>query len=394
MKLLLSLLFLSSLLSLQSCNQTTLGAATAVKNLITTPYRGAKTAISNYQYNQIKTRSETAQEKQLIPETDSTCIGTQINSGPSDDGNFTSIEEIFFYTREQVCECKAWGSCTNETCSCETLCPNNFNIFKRNDQLYENSNIENSMAFRNYDSLAISDIEGTQGYCWGHASLTSKFNRLAFFDETKKDKRIAMNGAPDSKERKESIEYYKKIIDDIADNKVRDIPGFKNLYEFSAHPELQSYIATKMAKEWADKAMTFQGLKTTLSTTPMAQEKSQQLLEDIKKKIDNNQQPQLVFTKKDTTGYTHAVLISHYRIVNGEIELCVRDNDVTPLFNYFCQEKMKINEKGNLEYSKEDWGELGGATIAHNDNADAAVQFEELRSHCADQKKCPLTEAF
>ncbi|WP_412471234.1 hypothetical protein [Halobacteriovorax sp. RT-2-4] len=391
MKLLVSAFFLISLLALGSCNQAGLGAVTAVKNLITTPYRGAKSAISNYQYNQIKSAEETKrlsfqQHVQLLSSEQVDC------QRPTRETAFEDFGNILKEVRQQVCSCKSWGSCTSETCSCETLCPNNFDIFKRRDPIIENSKVNNSMAFRNYDSITLSDIEGTQGYCWGHASLTSKFNRLAFFDGSKKEARTNLDAAPDSKERKESLEYYKKIIDDIADNKVRKIPGFNNLFELSYHPDLQSYLATKMSKEWANKAMTFQGLKTTLSTSPMKREDSQKLLEDIKKKIDNNQQPQLVFTRKESAGFTHTTLISDYRIVDGNIELCVRDNDNEPFLNHMCHNRIKINENGGLYYNFPNWGELGGATIAHNDNADAAVQFHELRSHCASEKDCPLNE--
>lgn len=389
---LLHILTLSYLLILSSCNQTGLGAVHVAKNLVTTPFRGVKALISEYQYSQIKSSDQSAQQQQVIPPPAINCNPTSIFSGPANGALFDDIEELLEETREEVCSCKTWGSCKSDTCSCETLCPDNFDIFKRHEDIIENSSTANSMAFRNKGSTSLSNIKGTKGYCWGHASLTSKFNRLGFFESGNQEARKKLDAAPGSIEREEAINYYKEIIDDIADNKVRKIPGFSSLNEFSDHPDFQVYLADKVAKGWAERAMTFQGLATALSIIPMREEKSQELFNKIKEKIDNNQQPQIVFTKKYTPGYTHTTLVSDYKIIDGKMTLCIRDNNIEPVTNRYCLKTMTINEDGALEYDEDDWGELGAVTLAHNDNADAVAQFNALREHCAKEKDCPLNE--
>jgi hypothetical protein len=242
------------------------------------------------------------------------------------------------------------------------------------------------LAFRNSPGVS-EKYEMTNGFCWGHASITTKFNRLAFF---KSDRSAPYNiNSVNEEEQNNAVAYYKKKIDAVINNEAVDIEGFPNLNEFSRHPALQSYLGDMMAEQWADNAMTFQGLAIGLKTNTRSKRKINRFFKKIKNKIDSNQQPQIVFTGAGKRFDTHTVLISHYQEnENGELILCVRDNNEMPDSNSVCENKMYIDDSGKLQYENPDWGEIGGFKIAHNDNPDAVEQFEALKEKCKNDKDC------
>lgn len=385
MKKSLTLIFLSFiLLATGGCRQELLGAKHAVKNFITAPYRGIKGAVSNYNYSKLRERTERAEGHGISAGNgEDRCGGGGID-GVLGSGQENSLKELQELVRKGACECKAWGSCTVKECSCEKLCPDSLEIFNRRP-LEENTSRENSLAFRN-TPLSSSSYEMVQGFCWGHASVTSKFNRLAFFDKGKKPP-FSLSSR-DEEEQNKAIEYYKKKIDDIVDNKATDIEGFENLEDFSDHPALQGYIGDKVATGWADRAMTFQGMKTAVKSSPASKKENKDFFEQVKRKVDNHQQPQIVFTKKGVTGFTHAVLVSHYIIENGKTVLCVRDNNTSPYANGQCRNRMTLKSGGDIHYASPFWGDLGGVKVAHNDNQDAVAQVSALVERCKKDKDC------
>lgn len=359
-----------------SCDQTTLGIGTAVKNLVTYPVKAVKNVLSDKEYSKIERRTLKEDEVDL-----SEIRCSQENTNPQ----LNQVETLRDNVRALACKCIPWGTCSKEECECDILCPNNFNIFKRRE-IHENTKSENSLAFRNSPGVS-ENYEMTNGFCWGHASLTSKFNRLAFF---KNDKPAPFNiNSENEQEQNNAIAYYKKKIDAVINNEAVDIEGFSNLKEFSDHPALQSYLGDMMAEQWADNAMTFQGLHVGLSSKAFPRKRIKRFLRKVKRKIDSNQQPQIVFTGAGKSFDTHTVLISHYQEKeNGELILCVRDNNEMPDSNSVCENKMYIDDSGKLQYENPDWGEIGGFKIAHNDNPDAVEQFEALKEKCNNDKDC------
>jgi hypothetical protein len=383
-------IFISLVLLIVSCNQVGLGVVTATRNIITAPIRGISGMISNYQYGNIESRTQSDRDNGnlqagLSPEA---CNISLQDTHPIQTDMY---EGLMFATRDNACSCIAWGTCKKEVCECSKLCPNNFDIFRKppmKDSIADLSKEENSLSFRNSESTYMSSIRGTAGYCWGHASVTTKFNRLAFFQPNNKEMRNKLNGAPNSLERKEALEYFKKAIDNVIDNGATVIKGFTNLNELSLHPEFQSYIADKVAYSWADRAMTFQGTSVALGSSKMSKDSSQSFIENVVKKIDNNQQPQIVFTKEGSMGTTHAVLVSHYIKDGDKTILCIRDNNTSPHLNVGCDNRMYVNNDGGIFYDSYSWGNLGKVVVGHNDNADSLGQFTSLRKLCHKLKGC------
>jgi hypothetical protein len=223
---LMIILLMLSLFALNSCQQWQLGGLTAAKNFITAPYRGIRDAIANKSYNNLVERTEAAHTNQDGIHS-SICDKETLDILGEDKED--EVEALRDAVRESACTCKAWGSCSTKECDCEFLCPETLEILNRVDPISELSKPENSMAFRNpspWNQVA-DNHSSQQGHCWGHASVTSKFNRLAFFDETKEPPYSL--SADDPTEQEQAIEFYKDKIDDILDNKATELPGFKNL---------------------------------------------------------------------------------------------------------------------------------------------------------------------
>lgn len=371
-------LLLLIVLSTASCkNQNTLGAVTAVKNLFKTPFTAISNGISNSQYNSISDRDN---KKESIPSECWVKRKTPIE-------NLSDIEKIANAVRGNVCSCVPWGSCTTLECPCSRMCPNNFDIFKRpgiksTGQL---SFRENSLPFRNGGGG--SSITATQGFCWGHASVTSKFNRLAFFKENKKPKHSL---TPSTFEKyKKGLDYYKGLVDKIIDNEPVEIPGFKNLNDFASEPGIQEYIADQVAESWADRAMSFSGLGVAMQSKPASKKDNEKFFSDVMKKVDQNQQPQIVFTSKGAKFATHAVLVSHYeKRRDGSTKICIRDNNIRrkkgPALD--CSDYMVMSKDGSVYYNR--WGDLGGLTVAFNENPDSLDQFNNLKEKCDKDKGC------
>jgi len=361
-----------------SCkNQNTLGAVSAVKNLFTAPFRAVSNGISNIQYNNISGRDE---KKQSHP---SECWVKR--KSPIE--NLSDIEKITDAVRGNVCSCVPWGSCTTAECPCSRMCPDNFDIFKRpgRKSVGELSHKENSLPFRNGGGG--SSIKATQGFCWGHASVTSKFNRLAFFKKNEKPK-FSLKSA-DATEYNKALDYYKEIVDKIVDNEPVDIPGYENLNDFASEPGIQEYIADHVATSWADRAMSFSGLNVAMKSKPRSKKQNKKFFEDVMKKVDQNQQPQIVFTGKNRMFLTHAVLVSHYEKMNdGTTKLCIRDNNNRrrngPRLD--CSDYMIVKKDGTVRYNR--WGDLGGLNVAFNENPDSLDQFDNLKEKCDDEKGC------
>lgn len=371
---------------ISSCDQTGLGIVSAVKNVALTPVQAVKSVFSDNEFE--KNKEATLSDEKNEDEEKRKVYCLDENNNPLQLSQLDQFLGLAKNIKKTACQCVSWGTCPKEICSCETLCPIGFNIFKHPAEMTckSLSDEKNGLAFRN--SAVPSNHEQTQGYCWGHARVTSQFNRLAFF---KPESRAPFDiKSKDESEQNKAIEYYKELIDKVSNNEAIDIPGFPDLNSFSRHPALQSYIGDKVAKSWSDNAMSWQGLATSLGSEKRTKEEYSKVFKDIKERIDLNMQPTIVFTSRGSKFYTHAVLVSHYEeIGNGKIKLCLRDNNNPESNAKTCQDSMTLDETNSLYYSDWGWGEIGAVKVAHNENADANAQEESLRKKCQKEKNCP-----
>lgn len=382
MRLVFFLLFIPTL---ASCNQNMIGAESAVKNFFSSPINGVKSLFTDSSFDEKRRETIQHRKKKDNSKQVSYCIDT--SGKPVDDSRLSSLEKLQQKIRTVACNCAPWGSCPTSVCSCAIQCPAGFDIFKHPSDMTTKkiSQEKNGLAFRN--RTIPSKYQQTQGYCWGHSRLTSQFNRLAFFKPQKKAP-YSIN-AKNSSEQVKAINYYKKIIDKIDRNEAVDIPGFRDLKSFSEHPALQSYIADKVAKSWARHAMSWQGLSVATGSSKRTNAEYTQVFKDIKERLDMNMQPTIVFTKRGEKFYTHASLVSHYETLkNGQLKLCLRDNNNPEIYAEPCIDHMIIDPKKGLLYSDRRWGEIGDMTIVHNDKSDAVAQADSLREKCRNEKGC------
>jgi len=318
------------------------------------------------------------QENKILLSRGSTCYSEE--SSILSEEKHKEMTDLSKKIRDLSCSCQAWGSCKKDVCPCEKLCPDNFDIFKRENHK-KLSDKTNSFSFRNF---------GPFGYCWGHASLTQQFNRLAFFDKNKKLPKELIVNESDSDETKYAkneklSEYYEDLIDKVTDNEVVSIPGYSSLKEFSE--DYSGALRETVRDEWAGNAMSFSGAGVAAHFWSEDGDDRKDFAKDVKSRLDNNMQPLIVFTAKNSPGLTHALLVdSHKEDKDGNITLCLRDNNYKNNSN--CENKMKINVKtGKTTYGP--WSsEIGGAVIGHNNDPDAIAQVKALREKCMGDMKC------
>lgn len=368
-----------------ACNQNMLGVGHGVKNFFMTPFNGVKSLVTGNAYENLKEKTEKAKKDDDKKSSEVRyCLDHEGRTISSEDAQ--NFQDLLEHTTELVCECKEWGSCTKDLCSCEKLCPDNLNIFKRppfkNTQ--EMTDPENGLAFRNE---SIGKNEMTNGYCWGHANINSQFNRMAFFNPGTKPP-YNLNSSSVSEQQK-AVEFYKKIIDRVTSNKATNIPGFKNLYEFSDHPALQSYLGDKMSETWADQAMSWQGVAVAAGAKAKSKSYYQNFLKNVKEKLEVGVQPTVVFTKKGSPFLTHAVLVSHIvKDERGNEKYCLRDNNDSDRDNARCLNYLHLSDQGVLSYPNSIFRALGDIKVAHNEEADMVAQANSLRERCLSDKDC------
>ena len=374
------------LLLLVSCNQNGLGVGGAVSNFFTAPFKGVSSIFTDNQYEEERQKTKEEQAKKENSQGDLQYCLDQ-SGQPIDADHLSEMDKLKQKIRTVACRCLPWGNCPTNVCSCSIQCPQGFDIFKHPAELTPKnlSDEKNGLAFRN--SSIPSQYEQTQGYCWGHARTTSQFNRLAFFRPEQKPP-FDINST-NSNEQDKAIDYYKELIDRVGRNEATNIPGFPDLKSLSEHPALQSYIADNVAKTWAKHAMSWQGLSLGLGSGQQSTEYYQKFFKDVKERIDMNMQPTVVFTGRGSSFYTHAALISHYETLpNGQIKICMRDNNVAESRARDCQDNMMIHPTKGLIYSNPMWGEIGTIKLAHNENSDATEQAASLRSKCKAERGC------
>ncbi|MCP4911911.1 MAG: hypothetical protein GY909_02240 [Oligoflexia bacterium] len=364
------------LMVLVACNQNMLGVGHGVKNFLSLPIDGISNAVDSITGNTYSSyRDETLEymnAEEINDETINRCIQERSQSvlGP--------LSEAMGDVRDQVCTCELWGTCKKGLCDCETLCPNNLLIFRRPDMTVEDTaKVENSLPFRNDpEDFRESNHQMTEGYCWGHASVTSKFNRLAFFE---KDSPV-----PHEEGSEEWKDYYEDIIDNVIDNDVQKIPGFANLNEFASHPDIKEMFLNKIPHEWATRAMSVSGLAIALQSGKMTPTEYQSFIDQVDERISMGQSPQVVFTKRDERFVTHALLVHEVKVINGKKVLCMRDNNYDPEINVNCRARMYL-DRGELVYNGR---KVGGIEVASNENGDTVSQLHSLVEHCKNERDC------
>ncbi len=197
--------------------------------------------------------------------------------------------------------------------SCEEKCYEDLRILSSQRTRMIPDSGENLLSFLNEKSDFADHIQRTVGYCWGHSSITRNFNYLAYFDPAQE---------------KLNPKDYKKIVNQISRGKAAIIPGYKNLREFSADPEIQVYLKDKVVSKWISNTLRISSLPVSLKGFKglMSLEKLNEFLSEVKFRLSVNHTPKIFFSNLKKPGFIHVVSV--YDIVEEEdkTKLCILDN--------------------------------------------------------------------
>ncbi len=359
---------------LWACNQAGLGVGTAVSNLASAPLDGLR-GVGNFLTG--KTYSNyTKKTATLRVELPQTCTTAGSHAGQA----IRILDPAMRATLGSACKCAPWGDCPRNLCDCKALCPDSFDILSVHADRLPGAPAHGLVFQNDPDFFAGTRHPMVQGggYCWGHASVTSKFNRLGFFDPGHE------LTAPRSS--KEWRNFYSRVIDDVTDNKATQIPGFSNLAEFSSHPTIQEMLAEKVAKEWAGKAMKLGTLGIAMKDGQMSPDTAQKLVTDVAERVKNHQAPQIAFTfgRKFST---HIVIVSSVHAQsNGSHVFCLKDSNFSASQNQRCRRHIVIGADGSASGS--DYGAIGGIEVASNEDSDTVAQISSLVKRCRGERGC------
>ncbi len=369
------LLFFLLLSSCESQKGTALSSA--FTNIITG--KGFSDTSGDVIYNQIKEEQNKSSQSSL---NEVICKTTNVNQSlyPKLKLKLKNMSDI----KDQLCSCQAWGTCDNLSCSCDSLCPNNFEILNRTGNAL-NDDTENSLSITNNDIEFYHEYTDYSGFCWGHAIVTQRFNRLAKFEPN-----LPLPFASEEYD-SDRINEYRKIIEKINNNEPVDIPGFKNLYEFSSDPEVKALLRESVKDNWAANAMSAQGLSIVASGTPQGGDYYTNLFNDLEFRLKHNQTPLIIFNDKNQSTYAHAVLVSGQGTdSDGNRFLCIRDNNYMPDSNTFCKSKMILSVNGIITYDRWSRREIGQVKLSYNENSNTVEQVKNLRTKCLGDKNCEV----
>jgi hypothetical protein len=360
-----SILFL--IIGFSSCqDQAGLLAGGIIKNLFTGD--AYNSTASNEVYDKIKDTTE-FDDKINKP----TCV--KANTGEV--LNISTAKDLL-NIKERICSCKAWGSCDNQSCSCNKLCPMDFDILDRGIGQELGQRVDDQFAFSN-SSLGAS-YSNYEGFCWGYATLNQKFNRLATFSLMEKVSDEIKNNPF------RRADYYKEIIAKIKHNEPVTIPGFRSLKDFSADPEVQEALQPAIADEWQVNAASIQGLSSVTQNDPLTHNQYSTLFDEIDEAIKNHQTPKVLFNKVGYSGWAHVVQVqSVKKLPNGNRVLCVWDNAYPAADSVDCKKKMELNRFGGLQYG---YATVGHIELPHNEKSDVVAQVTNLQKMCTSKYNC------
>jgi hypothetical protein len=369
----LSLLLITGFTMKEQTKEALIGGT---KNFFLTPVDLVSNFFADKHWNEIKDDTQISHYHESAPMLLDNCgssLRGEINAQVADTHSILNA-------LQGPCTCRAWGSCSRESCSCSKLCPRTFDILDRGGQ-----ETSTSLFNRLYQKNSRNDFPGkTNGYCWGLATLTQKFNRLAFF---KQDQPKKFEG---EEYRDLRINEYKKIINRIINNKTAEIYGFSNLYEFTRDPEVGDLIREAVPEIWAENAVSWQGLSLFLSHDQMDLSDSNELFEDLKYRVHNHQAPTIVFSPADDGGSSHVVQVVDVRTDSTKKIVCLSDlNFPAENDSNSCVNHLILYPDGAWSYKVLGYEEeLSKVKITHNENRDVVQQVESLVKKCQKEKNC------
>lgn len=232
---------------------------------------------------------------------------------------------------------------------CSQVCPSDFSIFKDAYQKMQPDTGEHLLDFLNEKKKFRRHHQRTLGYCWGHTTLTRKFNYLAYFDEDNKQEEFI----PSKKNMRKWRRFYKKKIKRIMRGKATYISGFKNLREFTADPDILKMTKLKTVRSWWSHAVRMSAVPVFLTNfkRPMNIDEISTLIKDIEFKLSNYITPKIYMANMKKPMFMH--IISVYNVIHdedGSTRICILDNHQYEDELRGCQTYLRAYPDGRLYY--------------------------------------------
>ena len=293
------LVILGLLLPLVMANQCSTAVKHAAIRTASAPYHALKGIYSAITPDKYKALVNEEKSLKLSSERIPYCPETKLPNSSSVDG----LSDLASGLDSQLCsECVPWArvsapapfcspSCSN---ACEKVCPQEgLGILDRYKEKVL-PNPKDKLSFRNTNSMfkdADSALIPFQGYCSGMVSSRRKFNMNGFFEplSVPRDRQ----GNVMAKDSPELISYYKDIIEKIHDNEPTEIPGYKNLGDFTNDPMIQDIMRQEIADEWADVTVMRSVANSTALYGPLggqskvSNKKADEVISGLQEKIEN-----------------------------------------------------------------------------------------------------------
>ncbi|MCO4793424.1 MAG: hypothetical protein KC493_06925 [Bacteriovoracaceae bacterium] len=193
------------------------------------------------------------------------------------------------------------------TITCQKKCPHHYSVLKELDEVDPLGHFAFPNAFRT-----------RAGKCRGYTITQQKFNMLAEFNKGKNPNNCG-HGKPMTSNCKS---LYKRLVDDIINFKVTEIPGFNGLHQFSRDPYIQG-ILSKEIKSWSH--------RFTASSPHLSEKTGNHKLDvfnEVMKRVEKRQMPYLGI-KGNGIG-DHAVMPYKMKVIAGKKALCIRDPNIQP----------------------------------------------------------------
>lgn len=215
----------------------------------------------------------------------------------------------------------------DEIPTCEELCPNDHSILKEDFGKFD------YLSFANFGYRGI-------GRCRGHVIVSQKFLYLAQFDASPTDCRgKALSSA--------CLSYAQEAIDKVMSFEVAVIKGFRNLYEFSSHPEIKKMLK----REVRSVSNRYRAVSGSIHDESHPTRESNVFHEALRR-VELNQSPYLGIYGANV-GH-HALLAYGSQFKNGRKVLCVRDPNiiVRSARGERCQSFVYADSVGTVRYLK------------------------------------------
>ena len=263
----------------------------------------------------------------------------------------------------------------SDALGCTKDCPSNSSILDNTPPK------QNYLAFSNLTSWGI-------GRCRGHSIVTQQFNALAIWD---KEGKHASDCGPLNMS-KICKAYYKQIIKDIIKFKVASIPGFKNLYEFSSHPD----IAPMLKDHVKAVPHTYYSNGGYLSTR--TGNNHLDIFLELKHRIKNSQEPSIAIKSSEISD--HAITAYDIKSIGDKDYICIRDPNVMPsprgtdiaCDTYLHYENGKVLYKTSVPKGEH---KLTKLILAQEEDWRTVKYVDARRKYCIEEKQkgneCPFS---